>query len=85
MRIQSKVFTPVFIAPAVAAVAIALAPLAAAETNAPACINTGSSTQCDTSGNAQIDVAPPIEATAPGAPYFASTYGPFFGYDRGRG
>jgi hypothetical protein len=84
VRVRSKVLAPVFIASSAATIAIAFAPLAAADADTPACVDTGPSTQCQTAGNAQITAAPPLQASQPGSPYFGTEYGPFFGYDRGR-
>jgi hypothetical protein len=59
---------------AAAVTAIAAAPAASA---APACVDSGGSTICQTPGNAQITTDP--TGVVPGG---LSSYGPFFVYDR---
>jgi hypothetical protein len=58
------------------AAAIVAAPLAAAAAHDEVCLDLGSSTQCQTPGNVQIQNIP--AAQQPGG-----SYGPFFTYDRG--
>jgi hypothetical protein len=60
MRTIRNYFTPLLAAGAVAA-AIAGAPTAAAAPNpVPSCVDLGSSTQCQSSGNVQVNDSPPI-------------------------
>jgi hypothetical protein len=62
MQTMRNYFTPLLAAGAVAA-AIAGAPTAAAAPNpVPSCVNLGaSSTQCQSSGNVQVNDSPPIQ------------------------
>lgn len=56
------------------AAAIVAAPLAAAHDEV--CLDLGSSTQCQTPGNVQLQNTSPAQQPA-------GSYGPFFTYDRG--
>jgi hypothetical protein len=60
VQIGLKFFTPLLAAGA-AAVAIAAAPMAAADSSAaqPTCYQSGPGTQCQTPGNVQFNDAPP--------------------------
>jgi hypothetical protein len=58
MRIRN--FVPPLLLAGVSAVAIAVAPLAAAAPTGPSCTSTGAnSTLCQTAGNAQLTATPP--------------------------
>ena len=61
MRVALKMFTPLLAAGAAVA-AIAVAPMAAAESSSgsqPSCFQSGPGTQCQTPGNVQLNDAPP--------------------------
>ena len=84
MRSKLKYFTPLLATGAVAA-AIAAAPTAAAASNAgPSCVTLGpSSTQCQASGNVQINDSPPVHFQ-PQYPYL-NGLGPYHhGHPHGR-
>jgi hypothetical protein len=76
MRIKLNYITPLLAAGA-AAVAIAAAPAAAAA-EVQSCVNSGSSTVCQSPGNVQVNSSSPAPSAGPYA-----AYGPFFTYDRG--
>jgi hypothetical protein len=67
-------------AAAAAAVAIAAAPSVLAAPNEQSCADMGGSTVCQRAGNVQIDTSPQATPAQPG-----TAYGPFEGYNAGRG
>jgi hypothetical protein len=63
-----------------AVVAIAAAPSLLAAPNEQSCADMGGSTVCQRAGNVQIHTSPHATPAQPG-----TAYGPFEGYDAGRG
>jgi hypothetical protein len=63
-----------------AAVAIAAAPSVLAAPNEQSCADMGGSTVCQRAGNVQIHTGPQATPAQPG-----TAYGPFEGYNSGRG
>jgi hypothetical protein len=63
-----------------AAVAIAVAPSVLAAPNEQSCADMGGSTVCQRAGNVQIHTSPQATPAQPG-----TAYGPFEGYNAGRG
>lgn len=74
---------PTLLVPGASAVAIALAPLAAAAPTGPVCTSTGNATQCQTQGNAQITATPPYVDYGAQYPFFGG-YGLIFHHGGGR-
>jgi hypothetical protein len=76
MRIRN--FVPPLLLAGVSAVAIAVAPLAAAAPTGPSCTSTGAnSTLCQTAGNAQLTATPPPVDYQAQYPFFGG-YGLLF-------
>ena len=80
MHIWTNYSAPLLAAGA-AAVAIAAAPSVLAAPNEQSCADMGGSTVCQRAGNVQIHTSP--DATPAAQP--GNAYGPFEGYDAGRG
>ena len=79
MHIRTN-YLAALLAAAAAAVAIAAAPSVLAAPNEESCADMGGSTVCQRAGNVQIHTSPDATPAQPG-----TAYGPFEGYNAGRG
>ena len=79
MHIRTNYLAPL-LAVGAAAVLIAAAPRVSAGPNEQSCADMGGSTMCRRAGNVQIHTSPDATPAQPG-----TAYGPFEGYNAGRG